>query len=74
MNDVLILIIGAVLAIFIGSWLGTRELNKSSNKLKNAINESFKKFGTKALSIFAIFNLFDSSNSELQQDDEPKQD
>lgn len=61
----LIIVLGTISAISMGAWLGTRELNGSTNKLKNTINESFKKFGVKALSLLAIINIFNASSSEL---------
>jgi len=60
----ILIVLGAIGAIFLGTWLGTRELNNSSDKLKNSIYESFKKVGIKALSLFAFINIFNSS-SEL---------
>jgi drug/metabolite transporter superfamily protein YnfA len=63
MNSILILIIGLPIAIIVGAYLATKKLNKD-------LNESLKKMGYKILAVFAIFNLFDNSSSEVQSDQE----
>lgn len=59
---VIIFFISMIIGSFISSYLINREIDDAFKKLKTNI----KNAGIKALSIFAIFNLFDTGSSDVQ--------
>ncbi len=61
MNDILILIVGFIIAAILGAWA-------ASKQLENSIYETFKKIGIKALSIIGIINIFTIGSEQLSED------
>ena len=61
MNDILILIVGFIIAAILGAWV-------ASKQLENSIYEIFKKIGIKALSIIGIINIFTIGSEQLSED------
>ncbi len=63
MNDILILIIASILAVILGAWAASKQLEKS-------LYETFKQIGIKALSIIGIINIFTIGSEQLFEDED----
>lgn len=66
MNKELLGIIITAAAILVGAIIGSYIASKI---LTNQLHESLKKIGFKILAIFAMFNIFNDSSSEMQDND-----
>jgi uncharacterized membrane protein len=62
-NDILILIIASILAVILGAWAASKQLEKS-------LYETFKQIGIKALSIIGIINIFTIGSEQLFEDED----
>ncbi len=63
MIDILILIVAFILAVILGAWAASKQLEKS-------LYETFKQIGIKALSIIGIINIFNIGSEQLFKDED----
>jgi len=61
--DILILIVAFILAVILGAWAASKQLEKS-------LYETFKQIGIKALSIIGIINIFNIGSEQLFKDED----